>query len=544
MPSISVQEVKGWASSASSRCSRPARASSTRAAPRLPTAVGTMHGSYQMVGRGRQGVRRADSVVHAVGAAHAALTGASTGTSAAHSPAAGASGGGPDASDGAASVPWSTRRSPTASVSATSASSKIQPIVRFLFPVLLPPSSLVAVLRLAGCVTAAAAAPPAPPPPTVAPAPPAAAAAACSTQPVPGARCPAGATTASTRPGPRSAPAARRWHNASRRPRAVAGAVRRRGGHRRPQNAAVRAFFESHFIPYRVRAADGTRHRARSPATTSRCSSAAARRPRRFAVPLYAAARRPADDRPRRAATPSSRTGECAAASTASASSRTGRAPTSRRGAAPVADKVLVWVDRPGRGVLPADPGFGAHRADRRQRDARGLRRPERPSVPLHRPRADRPRRTHARAGVDAGHPGVGPAQSGQAARAAGREPELRVLPRGAGPGAGYARGGDRRPDRHARRAAAARTHDGGRPPQHSAGRAGVPRRRPTRCRAGRCERLVLAQDTGGAIGGAVRGDFFWGFGDEAGRQAGRMQQEGRMLLLWPKGAPLPGSPG
>jgi 3D (Asp-Asp-Asp) domain-containing protein len=37
--------------------------------------------------------------------------------------------------------------------------------------------------------------------------------------------------------------------------------------------------------------------------------------------------------------------------------------------------------------------------------------------------------------------------------------------------------------------------------------------------------RLVLAQDTGGAIRGAVRGDFFWGFGDEAGRQAGRMRQ-------------------
>jgi membrane-bound lytic murein transglycosylase A len=52
--------------------------------------------------------------------------------------------------------------------------------------------------------------------------------------------------------------------------------------------------------------------------------------------------------------------------------------------------------------------------------------------------------------------------------------------------------------------------------------------------------RLVLAQDTGGAIRGAVRGDFFWGFGDEAGRQAGRMRQEGRMWILWPKDAPPP----
>jgi peptidoglycan lytic transglycosylase A len=52
--------------------------------------------------------------------------------------------------------------------------------------------------------------------------------------------------------------------------------------------------------------------------------------------------------------------------------------------------------------------------------------------------------------------------------------------------------------------------------------------------------RLVLAQDTGGAIRGPVRADFFWGFGAEAGREAGRMRQQGRMWLLWPKGAPLP----
>jgi membrane-bound lytic murein transglycosylase A len=53
-------------------------------------------------------------------------------------------------------------------------------------------------------------------------------------------------------------------------------------------------------------------------------------------------------------------------------------------------------------------------------------------------------------------------------------------------------------------------------------------------------ERLVLAQDTGGAIRGAVRADFFWGFGDDAGREAGRMRQQGRLFLLWPKGYPLP----
>lgn len=46
--------------------------------------------------------------------------------------------------------------------------------------------------------------------------------------------------------------------------------------------------------------------------------------------------------------------------------------------------------------------------------------------------------------------------------------------------------------------------------------------------------RLVMAQDTGGAIKGAVRADFFWGFGKAAGDQAGRMKQSGRVWLLLP----------
>jgi len=53
-------------------------------------------------------------------------------------------------------------------------------------------------------------------------------------------------------------------------------------------------------------------------------------------------------------------------------------------------------------------------------------------------------------------------------------------------------------------------------------------------------ERLMVAQDTGGAIGGAVRGDFFWGSGAEAGQQAGRMRQQGRFWLLWPRGETPP----
>jgi membrane-bound lytic murein transglycosylase A len=53
-------------------------------------------------------------------------------------------------------------------------------------------------------------------------------------------------------------------------------------------------------------------------------------------------------------------------------------------------------------------------------------------------------------------------------------------------------------------------------------------------------QRLVLAQDTGGAIRGPVRADLFCGFGKEAGDQAGLMKQDGQLWLLWPSAAPLP----
>ena len=52
--------------------------------------------------------------------------------------------------------------------------------------------------------------------------------------------------------------------------------------------------------------------------------------------------------------------------------------------------------------------------------------------------------------------------------------------------------------------------------------------------------RPVAAQDTGGAIAGKVRADLFTGTGSEAGEWAGRMQQQGRLWLLWPRGQALP----
>jgi len=48
-------------------------------------------------------------------------------------------------------------------------------------------------------------------------------------------------------------------------------------------------------------------------------------------------------------------------------------------------------------------------------------------------------------------------------------------------------------------------------------------------------QRLVMAQDTGGAIRNPVRADYFWGFGADAGDKAGKMKQRGMMWVLLPK---------
>jgi membrane-bound lytic murein transglycosylase A len=45
---------------------------------------------------------------------------------------------------------------------------------------------------------------------------------------------------------------------------------------------------------------------------------------------------------------------------------------------------------------------------------------------------------------------------------------------------------------------------------------------------------LLIAQDTGGAIRGAVRGDVYWGTGAEAERLAGAMKSEGDLYVLLP----------
>jgi len=47
--------------------------------------------------------------------------------------------------------------------------------------------------------------------------------------------------------------------------------------------------------------------------------------------------------------------------------------------------------------------------------------------------------------------------------------------------------------------------------------------------------RLMVAQDTGSAIKGVVRGDFYWGSGDQALYYAGRMKSQGQYYILLPK---------
>lgn len=55
----------------------------------------------------------------------------------------------------------------------------------------------------------------------------------------------------------------------------------------------------------------------------------------------------------------------------------------------------------------------------------------------------------------------------------------------------------------------------------------------------GAINRLMMAQDSGGAIRGAVRADYFYGFGQSAQTQASRTKERIRMWVLLPKGLPI-----
>jgi membrane-bound lytic murein transglycosylase A len=187
---------------------------------------------------------------------------------------------------------------------------------------------------------------------------------------------------------------------------------------------------------------------------------------------------------------------------------------------------------RSGRGVLPRDPGLGRialtdgtvmrlNYADQNGHPYRSVAR-----VLI-----DRGELTRERASMQAisawvqAHP--------RSARAARRESELRVLSRGACRRRGLARGAHRRAAGLARRAAARGAHDRGRRALRSA-------RRPVylatteplsarRCSGSRWRRTRAARSAARARG------FLLGFRDAAGREAGRMRQDGGCGLLWPK---------
>ena len=53
-------------------------------------------------------------------------------------------------------------------------------------------------------------------------------------------------------------------------------------------------------------------------------------------------------------------------------------------------------------------------------------------------------------------------------------------------------------------------------------------------------QRLVLAQDTGGAISGAPRADYFCGTGEAAAAMAGTLRAQASLWLLWPRDLPPP----
>ncbi|MGB0554138.1 MAG: murein transglycosylase A [Alphaproteobacteria bacterium] len=52
--------------------------------------------------------------------------------------------------------------------------------------------------------------------------------------------------------------------------------------------------------------------------------------------------------------------------------------------------------------------------------------------------------------------------------------------------------------------------------------------------------RLMVAQDTGSAIKGPIRGDFFWGYGKDALAEAGQMKSPGQYYIFLPKSATAP----
>ena len=247
------------------------------------------------------------------------------------------------------------------------------------------------------------------------------------------------------------------------------------------------------------RAAAGRQPTACSPATTSRCSTPRASRRRASSVPLY---RPPAGLAQRKPwyTPPGDRHPARGAGRAARARDRLAGRPARRAGAAD-----------PGLGPRCASPSPTARSALVRA----GLRRQQRAALPQR-------RRLAAAAGraarcVLARHQGLGARSNPQRVqRDAVEQPAHGVLPRGAAD-----RARRRASARAARRACRSRRAARSR----STGTAFPTARRCGWPPAARCctlQRLVLAQDTGSAIVGAVRADYFagWGAGGRRARRA------------------------
>ncbi len=165
-----------------------------------------------------------------------------------------------------------------------------------------------------------------------------------------------------------------------------------------PDGAAIRAYFETHFVPYRVANGDGA---TQGLVTGYYEPVLRGSRERSAPLPLPAlrAARGPADHRPRVGRARHCKTCGCAGGSTGGAWCPIARAPKSSDGKAPVGGKELVYVDDAIEAFFLQIQGSGRGAARERRGAAHRLRGPERASVPVDRPLARRQGRARARAG-------------------------------------------------------------------------------------------------------------------------------------------------
>ena len=509
-----VQEVRGLGVVGEQPVLKPGESFEYTSGTSLATPVGTMRGTYQMVAE--DGTRSSDDPgVHAVGAARAALSAARPAAARHRALAASRR----RALRLRAHRPPRRCRPPARS--ATSDSNSNHPIASSLRIRCVACDAPLARASLALGAAASPRRPRCPPPATAAPA-------GAPRRPLPailprspGARCPAGARIAREAAWPAFRAGCAALVASPTTQAALAGHVRRRRDRRRAATPlAVRAFFERHFTPYQVR---GRRRRGHRLVTGyyEPLLRGSAHASRALPVPLYA----PPDDllvveladlypelkgkRLRGRVE-----GRRVVPYWPRADIDARQARTRRQGAR--------LRRRPGRRVLPADPGLGpgalADGGVMRVGYADQNGQPYRSSA---RVLIDRGEMTLERASMQ-GIRAWGRQQSREAAATARRESELRLLSRSAAARC-RARSKRRSTVRSAR--SACRCRAGARS-----------RSIPARSRSARrsflattyplsttpLQRLVLAQDTGGAIRGAVRADFFWGFGDEPdARRAG-----------------------